>query len=191
MEDIMSQDTTGDHGTAQEPSSNSPDSVFARRLRAVRKQAGATQQELADRMAAAGHKMHRSAIAKIESGERPVAIGEAVQLAGVLGASLTDLVTDDMTGRQQREYRQLAEAKIKVRSLEHETAERDKLLQEAQFLYENAVDRLQAARAELHKLELRMKVREQQAKFGKTAWFEGDPDAPDAVKAAWAQEENQ
>ena len=37
-------------------------------------------------------------------------------------------------GRQERECRQLAEAKIKVRSLEYETAERDKLLQEAQFL---------------------------------------------------------
>jgi hypothetical protein len=110
-------------------------------------------------------------VAKIESGERPVSIGEAVQLAEVLGASLMDLVTDDMTGRQEREYRQLAEAKIKVRSLEYETAEQDKLLQEAQFRHEHAVDQLQAARDELSKLELLLKAREQQQQFGTSAWM--------------------
>src|SRR6185312_6689404 len=107
----MPQDTTGDHWENQDPPSDFADSIFARRLRAVRKQAEVTQKQLADRMAARGHKMLQSTVAKIESGERPVSIGEAVQLAEVLGASLMDLVTDDMTGRQEREYRQLAEAK--------------------------------------------------------------------------------
>ena len=167
----MPQDTTEDHWENHDPSSDFADSIFARRLRAVRKQAGKTQKQLADLMADRGHKMRQSTVAKIESGERPVSIGEAVQLAEVLGASLMDLVTDGITGRQEREYRQLAEAKIKVRSLEHETAERDKLLQEAQFLYENAKDRLQAARDELSGMELRLRVRKQQQQFGMSAWM--------------------
>lgn len=187
----MPQDTTWDHWEDQGSPSDSSDSVFARRLRAVRKQAGVTQKQLADRMADRGHKMLQSTVAKIESGERPVSIGEAVQLADVLGASLMDLVTDETAGGQEREYRQLAEARIKVRSLEHETAERDKLLQEAQFLYENAVDRLQTARDELSKLELRLKVREQQAQLPKSAWMADDPDAPDVVKAVWTREDDQ
>jgi transcriptional regulator with XRE-family HTH domain len=167
----MPQDTTGDHWENQSPPSDFADSIFARRLRAVRKQAELTQKQLADLMANRGHKMLQSTVAKIESGERPVSIGEAVQLAEVLGASLMDLVTDDMTGRQEAEYRQLVEAKIKVRSLEHETAERDKLLQEAQFLYEKAKDGLQAARDELSGLEIRLKVRERQQQFGTSAWM--------------------
>jgi hypothetical protein len=48
---------------------------------------------------------------------------------------------------------------------------RDKLLQEAQFRYEHAKDRLRAARDELSKLELRLKVREQQQQFGTSAWM--------------------
>ena len=191
----MPQDTTGDHWENQGPPADSSDSIFARRLRTIRKQGGVTQKQLADRMAARGHKMLQSTIAKIESGERPVSIGEAVQLAEVLGAALTDLVTDETTGRQAREYRQLAEAKIKVRSLEHETAEREKLLQEAQFLYENAVEQLEQAQREVSSWELRLKVAEQQAQFGaqfgKSAWMAGDPDAPDVVKAAWAREDDQ
>jgi hypothetical protein len=40
-----------------------------------------TQQQLADPMTAAGHSMNHSAISGVESGERRVTIGEAVQLA--------------------------------------------------------------------------------------------------------------
>jgi transcriptional regulator with XRE-family HTH domain len=171
MEDIMSQDTTGNHSIPQGQPSDSPDAVFARRLRAARLAAGTTQQQLADRMAAAGHKMHRSAIAKIESGERPVTIGEAVQLAGQIGVTLTDLITGDMAySRQDKEYRQLVEAKIKVRSLEHETAERHKLLEEARFLHEHAEDRLKAARKELSTLELILKARQEQERYP-AAWM--------------------
>ena len=42
----------------------------------------------------AGYKMHQSTVAKIESGERPVSIGEAVQLAEVLGVDLGELTTE-------------------------------------------------------------------------------------------------
>ena len=80
---------------------------------------------------------------------------------------------------------------VRVRSLQHLAAERQKLLEEAQFLYDNAVEQLEQAQRELSKWDLRLKVAEQQAQFGKSAWMAGDPDAPDVVKGAWAQEDDQ
>ena len=123
------------------------------RLREVRQVAGVTQQQLADRMTAVGHKMHRSAIAKIEVGDRPVSIGEAVQLAGQLGTTLMDLVTDARSDSpEERLHRERVEAMIRVRSLQHEAAERQKYLDEAQVLYGNVIERLNAAKQRLAKL---------------------------------------
>jgi transcriptional regulator with XRE-family HTH domain len=68
------------------------DVVFAERLRAVRRTARITHRQLADRMTAAGRKMHPSTIAKIEACDRPVSIGEAVHLAAVLCVDLHDLL---------------------------------------------------------------------------------------------------
>jgi transcriptional regulator with XRE-family HTH domain len=149
----MSQDVTGGNWVAEGPPADFSDSIFARRLREVRQQARTTQQQLAERMTATGHKMHRSAIAKIEVGDRPVSIGEAVQLAGILGVPLMELVTDRGSATEQEKlHRTRVEAQIAVRSLQHEAAERHKLLQEAQVLYENATDRLEAARKRLAEL---------------------------------------
>lgn len=123
------------------------------RLREVRQVTGVTQQQLADRMTAVGHKMHRSAIAKIEVGDRPVSIGEAVQLAGQLGTTLMDLVTDARSDSpEERLHRERVEAMIRVRSLQHEAAERQKYLDEAQVLYGNVIERLNAAKQRLAKL---------------------------------------
>lgn len=122
------------------------DAIFARRLREFRQLADLTQQQLADRMAAVGHKLHRSAIAKIESGERPVSIGEAVQFAGILGVPLMELVTDPAAATdQERAHRARIEAQLTVRSLQHEVAEYDRLLRETKILYENTTERLKAA----------------------------------------------
>lgn len=149
-ERLMSEYFAEDDWTDQPPPSALSDSIFARRLREVRQQARTTQQQLAERMTATGHKMHRSAIAKIEVGDRPVSIGEAVQLAGILGVSLMELVTDrGSVTDQEKLHRVRVEAQIVVRSLQHEAAERHKLLQEAQVLYENSVERLEAARRRL------------------------------------------
>ncbi len=122
------------------------DAIFGRRLREVRKIAGVTQQQLADRMTAVGHKMHRSAIAKIEVGDRPASISEAVQIAAQLGTALMDLVTDpESGGRAAQLRRQRVEAMIHVRSMQHEASERQRQLHEAQALYENTVARLRGA----------------------------------------------
>jgi transcriptional regulator with XRE-family HTH domain len=153
MEDIMPENTASDYREHQGPPSDFSDSIFARKLREIRQQAGVTQQQIADRMTGAGHKLHRSAVAKIELGERPVTIGEAVQLAGVLGVPLMEMVTDrDAATELERQHAARVEAQINVRSLQHEAAERHKLLAEQQILYENVVQRLGAAQRRLREL---------------------------------------
>jgi transcriptional regulator with XRE-family HTH domain len=153
MEDIVSQEAAGTHPEQQGPPSGFSDSVFARRLREIRQQAGVTQQQLASRMTDAGHKLHRSAVAKIELGERPVTIGEAVQLAGILGVPLMELVTDRGAATElERRHAARVEAQIAVRSLQHEAAERHKLMEEQKILYDNVVDRLKVAQQRLRKL---------------------------------------
>jgi transcriptional regulator with XRE-family HTH domain len=163
----MSQDAE-DEWVAVGPPSEFSDAIFARRLREIRQLAQTTQQQLADRMTATGHKMHRSAIAKIEVGDRPVSIGEAVRLAGILGVHLTELVTDrGSVTEQEKLHRARVEAQIAVRSLQHEAAERDKLLHEAQVLHENTMGRLQAAQRYLAELG------------GGAAWDSPDLPSPD------------
>jgi transcriptional regulator with XRE-family HTH domain len=149
----MSEQAAGEPPEQQGPPSGLSDSIFARRLREVRQQAGVTQQQLAARMTEVGHKLHRSAVAKIELGERPVTIGEAVQLAGILGVPLMELVTDRGAATElERQHAARVEAQIAVRSLQHEAAERHKLLQEQEILYANVVDRLKAAQQRLREL---------------------------------------
>ncbi len=142
MQGETPQDVTGDNLESQEVPSDFSDAIFARRLREVREQAGMTQQQLADQMARTGNKIHRSTVGKIENGDRPVTIGEAVQFAGILGVGLAVLLTD---AGQDEAHRRRVEAQVEVRSLQHLAAERYRLLQEQQVLYDNAVDRLRAA----------------------------------------------
>src|ERR1700690_2196010 len=153
MEDIMPQETADSPWEDEGQPSDFSDSIFARRLREVRQQAGITQQQLAARMTGVGHKLHRSAVAKIELGERPVTIGEAVQLAGILGVPLMELVTDRGASTElERRHAARVEAQIAVRSLQHEAAERHKLMEEQKILYDNVVDRLKAAQQRLREL---------------------------------------
>lgn len=173
MQGITSQDTTGPHGVPQSPPSDFSDAVFARQLKAVRLAAGLTQQELAERMASTGNKIHRSTIGKIESGDRPVTIGEAVQFAGILGVPLAELITDPASG--EHAYRALVDAQIAVRSLQHEAAERYKQLEEAQILYDNTVVMLKAAQQRL--AELRFERADRIAELGgEVSWAAGKDD---------------
>lgn len=120
-----------------------PDATFGRRLREVRRQSGITQQQLASRMAAAGHKRNRSAIAKTELGTRPVSLGEAVTFAAVLGVPLLDLLTDP--AGISPELRARLNAQIAVRALQHQAAEYRRKLREAKLLYDDTARRLAAA----------------------------------------------
>ena len=150
---MTSQDTAYDPGGLQGPPSDFSDAIFARRLRAVREASGMTQQQLADAMARTGNKIHRSTIGKIESGDRPVTIGEAVQLAGILGIPLVELVTEHAAdAEEQRAYRARVEAQVHLRSLQHEAAERHRLLVEARLLYQDTLRRLRRAQQRLAEL---------------------------------------
>jgi transcriptional regulator with XRE-family HTH domain len=137
----MSQDTTGDHLISQ-GHAEVLDGIFARRLAALRKATGLTQQQLAAAMAAGGSTMHRSAIAKIEAGDRAVSVGEAVQLAGVLGVDVAELVTERALDARTR-------AQLEVRALQREAGERHAELEEARIMYEAARDRLGGAQRRL------------------------------------------
>lgn len=129
------------------------DAIFARRLRQVREAARLTQQELADVMASTGNKIHRSTVGKIENGERPVTVGEAVQLAGILGVPLMDLVTERCADSESEQVRRARiRAQAHVRALQHDMAKHAEQLASTQALYGAAEAKLRAAQRDLARL---------------------------------------
>lgn len=140
------QDDTGPPSTPPD----SVDAVFARRLRDVRGIAGLTQQQLADRMTAAGYKMFRSQIGKIENGDRPVTVGEATVLAAALGVELTELLTDPSQAGQENELqaRRLA-MQVAVKTLAEQAKGHLKLMNEQKLLYEDTCRQLEVAKQRL------------------------------------------
>lgn len=97
MTDI-SQDAPGHNRLPPLPGEPDRDAIFAQRVRVLREAAQLTQRQVADKMTFAGYRMHQTTIAKIEAGERPVYVGEAVALAGVLGVGIGDLITEPREG---------------------------------------------------------------------------------------------
>lgn len=59
--------------------------TFGHQVRAQREAHGWTQQELSDRLAEHGFKLHQTGVARIEKGERPTSVEETFILAGVFG----------------------------------------------------------------------------------------------------------
>jgi transcriptional regulator with XRE-family HTH domain len=118
------------------------EATFARRLRELRLTADTTQQQLADRMTAAGYKMGHSTISKIETGDRPVTIGEAIQFAAELGVDLPALTTP-------RQPPALTAAQLAVRALQHEATHRRSKIEDAQALYDLTAGKLTEAERHL------------------------------------------
>jgi transcriptional regulator with XRE-family HTH domain len=130
---------------------DNPDAIFARRLRELRKEAGATQQQVADRVSSTGIQMHRSTITKIEAGDRAASVGEAYQLAAVLGVTIADLMPSGAgTSRDRDEH---TEAQLRLKTLEYEAAERARTLDQAQLMHADAERRVARARDKLAALE--------------------------------------
>jgi transcriptional regulator with XRE-family HTH domain len=121
---------------------------FASRFRMMREMGKLTQQHVADRMTMGGHRMHRSAIAKIESGERPVLLAEAVMLAGVLGIDLIYFLADE-DDESAAERERFMEARVAASVAEWEVAMRQVALADARSRLEGAEKRQAEARKNL------------------------------------------
>ena len=67
---------------------------FGLALRGHRQAAGLKQAELAEQMAAAGHRWHGSTVSKCEAGDRDPSLTELGDLAGILNIALVDLLGD-------------------------------------------------------------------------------------------------
>jgi len=139
-------DITPSLSTSQDPA----DANFARRLKEVRTAAGLTQQQLADRVTAAGRKMFRSQVGKIENGDRPVTISEATALADALGVTLADLATD--LAATMRNAARIA-ALTQIRSLTEQIAGHVAAIHEHEVLCQDAQRRLDELKQILAKLE--------------------------------------
>jgi transcriptional regulator with XRE-family HTH domain len=129
------------------PGESDPDAVFAQCLRAARAAAGLTQRQIADLMTGAGYQMHQTTIAKIESGERPVILGEAVALARIVGADLADLIDGPAEGNQLAvALAELAGHQRNVEALEGRAARAAVDAQDAQAALDAARTQLENAR---------------------------------------------
>jgi transcriptional regulator with XRE-family HTH domain len=85
------------------------DARFGRRVRAERERRRISQQQLVVRLAEAHHlRWHQTTVAKVENGDRPVRLSEALAIAGVLDVSLADLLDDpDAPAARQRRSERL------------------------------------------------------------------------------------
>lgn len=71
---------------------------FGASLQEIRKHAGLTQADLAERMTDAGYPMSRVMVAKTEGATRPTSIEEMAAFSAVLGVPVTYLLPAAMTG---------------------------------------------------------------------------------------------
>lgn len=129
----------------------SAEELFARRLKDVRVAAGVTQQQLADRASAAGHKLFRSQVGKIESGDRAVTIGEAAALADALGVDLAELISPRVMDAHLLALRERWATQAALRSAQEDITRHLKAIDEHRTLYEEAARRHAALLAELRK----------------------------------------
>ncbi|WP_280364179.1 helix-turn-helix domain-containing protein [Nocardia abscessus] len=83
---------------------------FAAAFKQWRELRGMSQTELAHKASEVGLPFHQQTVARIESGERPVRVPEAVLLSAVLGVRLVDLV-HQLSSVERSALDQLAEAR--------------------------------------------------------------------------------
>lgn len=67
---------------------SAPNETFIKWLRSTREATGLSQQNIADGLKPLGFSLHQTQIAKIERGERPLRLDEAVALASLFGATV-------------------------------------------------------------------------------------------------------
>lgn len=75
----------------------SAEAIAGRQCRALRMKRGWSQTDLARRMSARGFEMSQTTVAKLENGKRPLRVDELVELAGIFGTGIVELLTTDET----------------------------------------------------------------------------------------------
>ena len=81
---------------------SSAEAAFVHNLRSARTAKGMTQAELAEAMAQRGFRWHPPTVYKVESGERQIQLGEALELSKILGVPLEDMSTPGNPSAQHR-----------------------------------------------------------------------------------------
>jgi transcriptional regulator with XRE-family HTH domain len=99
-------------------SENTAEAAFASNLRSARAAKGMTQAQLAEAMAARGFRWHPPTVYKVESGERQIQLGEAVELSRILGLPLEDMATPGNSNTQRRVEIGAAERRVASSQLE-------------------------------------------------------------------------
>lgn len=95
----MSADTT-----TPEPRGAIEEANFIANMRRLREENGWSQGQMAQRMQEAGWTdFHQTTISRMENGSRPVRLGEARGIAGVLGALVGQMILDEPAARALRE----------------------------------------------------------------------------------------
>lgn len=104
------------------PDSRSADETFGANLRTLRERNEMSQPELARRMVERGWPWHQSTVYRTESGRQPLKLGEAVDLAQILGVSMDRLagIAPDIS-EEAREARRQADAAEEYRRKSRES----------------------------------------------------------------------
>lgn len=95
------------------PSGQAADKAFGTNLKTIRVDKSLTQADIAEQMTRSGYKWHAATVYKVENGDRQIQLGEAIELARILGHRLEDLAgpQDDVKNRSKLTvvYRELLE----------------------------------------------------------------------------------
>lgn len=68
--------------------------TFVENMRMLRERRGMSQTELARKMGGHGHSFHQPTVQRIESGQRPLKLTEALSVADILGSDLHTMMND-------------------------------------------------------------------------------------------------
>lgn len=90
---------------------------FGRRVKKLRKDAGLTQADLAERLSQWGRSYHQTTVAKLESGTRPTSLEELIPLSVALGIPQQAFFQDPSPADQaEREARQAEQEVLRLRA---------------------------------------------------------------------------
>lgn len=90
---------------------------FGRRVKQLRKAAGLTQTDLAERLSQWGRSYHQTTVAKLEAGTRPTTLEELIPLSVALGVPQRQFFEDPSpTDHAERKVREAEQAVVKLRS---------------------------------------------------------------------------